>query len=237
MANKLVVGNMKMNLSYDEVEEYIDRMQGYQDCIICPSYIYVPYFIDSGFTTGVQDVASYDNGAYTGEVSAKQLASLGVKYTIIGHSERRELFNDTDALIKEKIIKALTNNLKVILCVGETLTERENNQAKKKIADQLLTDLKDIDNINDDNLIIAYEPIWAIGTGKVPSNDDIDEIISYIKELTNKEYHINPKVLYGGSTNDANIKELAQIKSVDGFLVGGACLVPDKFIKIIEAVR
>ncbi len=233
---KLVVGNMKMNLTLYEVENYITEMINYKDCVICPSSVFCSLFEKKGYTVGLQNISEYDNGAYTGEVSTAQANSLNIKYVIIGHSERRQYFKETDDVINKKVVKSLNDNLKVILCVGETLAEREDNKTKDKIKKQLMEDLKDIDS-NKQNLIIAYEPIWAIGTGKIPTSEQIIDIISFIKTTLKQELGITPKVLYGGSTNENNITELNDIDIVDGFLVGGACLSPDKFKKIIETTR
>lgn len=236
-SKKLVVGNMKMNLTMNEVKEYIESMTDYHDCVICPSSLFIPYFKDAGFVLGTQNISEYSNGAYTGEISVMQAKSLDIDYTIIGHSERREYFCETDEMINNKVIKALDNGLKVILCVGETLEERETGVTKDKIEKQILEDLKNINDNCYENIIVAYEPIWAIGTGKIPSEEDIIEIVELIKETVNNEYHFIPNVLYGGSTNEKNIEQLKDINIVDGFLVGGACLVPEKFKKIIEATR
>lgn len=233
---KLVVGNMKMNLTLYEVENYITEMKDYKDCVICPSSVFCSLFEEKGYTVGLQNISEYDNGAYTGEISTAQANSLNIKYVIVGHSERREYFKETDEVINKKVIKALNDNLKVILCVGETLVERENNKTKDKIKKQLIDGLKEINN-NSQNLIIAYEPIWAIGTGKIPTNEQIIDVVSFIKTTLKQELNINPKVLYGGSTNEKNIAELNTIDLVDGFLVGGACLSPEKFKKIIETTR
>lgn len=233
---KLVVGNMKMNLTLYEVENYITEMNDYKDCVICPSSVFCSFFEQKGYTVGLQNISEYDNGAYTGEISTAQANSLNIKYAIVGHSERREYFKETDEAINKKVVKALNDNLKVILCVGETLSEREENKTKDKIKNQLLKDLKDIDK-NSQNLIVAYEPIWAIGTGKIPTNEQIIDVVSFIKSTLNEEFNLNPKVLYGGSTNEKNITELNTINLIDGFLVGGACLIPEKFKKIIETTR
>lgn len=237
MTKKLVVGNMKMNLTLDEVKDYISKMQDYKDCVICPSYLYLPYFIDADFLVGAQNLSLYEKGAYTGEVSAIQAASIGVDYAIIGHSERRLFIHEDDLIVNAKVKRALSSKLKVILCVGETREEKNLGITKDKIEKQLLDDLVDIPKEDISDVLIAYEPIWAIGTGEVPLNEEIHDIVSFIKKTVKKEFHYTPKVLYGGSTNEKNIKELNTIDNVDGFLVGGACLVPDKFIKIIETVK
>lgn len=235
---KLIVGNMKMNLTLKEVKSYIKEMEDYKDCaIVCPSSLYLSYFIENGFTIGIQNISEYNIGAYTGDIAPVQAVSMGIDYTIIGHSERREYYGEDDAMINRKIINALNNKLKVILCIGETLEEKENNMTEDKIKKQLLNDLQNIDSKLYENVIIAYEPIWAIGTGKVPNSEDIYTITKLIKETIKEKFSYEPKVLYGGSTNDNNIEELNKITNVDGFLIGGACLVPAKFIKIIETIK
>lgn len=235
--NKILIGNMKMNLTYPEVKNYIDKMKNYKDFIICPSSLYVSYFIDSGFNVGVQNISEYGQGAYTGEISVSQISSMNIKYSLIGHSERRHKFNETDEIINNKLIKAVSNNIISILCIGETLEERDSSLTKEVIKKQIENDLKNIEESLYENIIIAYEPVWAIGTGRVPSREDIEETVKYIKKIINDNYGFNPKVLYGGSVNENNINDLKEIDNVDGFLVGGACLVPDKFIKIIETIN
>jgi triosephosphate isomerase len=234
---KLVVGNMKLHLSKEEVIKYVEDMKDYKDCVICPTYIYLPYFIEKGFTVGSQDISQFDLGAFTGEVAASQIKSIGAEYTIIGHSERREYFKEDNELINDKVKTAIDNGLKVILCVGETEDERDNGLTNEKIKKQLLNNLKGIEHRYYENIIIAYEPIWAIGTGNVPSNNDIQKVVSFIKEVVHDNFEYMPLVLYGGSTNDKNIEELSSIHIVDGFLVGGACLKPEQFKKIIETTR
>ncbi len=235
--NKLVVGNMKMNLTVDEINDYIYKLEQHKNFIICPSSIYIPYFIKEGFNVGLQNISEYGMGAYTGEISVNQATSMGVKYTLVGHSERREYFKEDDDVINRKLRKSVSNNLISILCIGETLEEKEAGKTLETIKRQLEEDLRDIDSEYYENIIIAYEPIWAIGTGKVPTNEEIDATVTFIKETIKSAFNFEPKVLYGGSTNDKNIVELNKINVVDGFLVGGACLIPDKIIKIIETVN
>lgn len=235
--SKLLIGNMKMNLTYPEIMEYIEQMKNYNNFIICPSSLYIPYFIENGFEVGVQNISEYGQGAYTGEISVTQANSMNIKYSLIGHSERRIKFNENDKIINNKLRKTVSNNLNAILCIGETFEEKEQLLTKEVLKKQIINDLDEVDEFYLKNIIIAYEPVWAIGTGKVPSLEDIKEIIEYIKEVVNKTYGFNPKVLYGGSINENNINDLKTIDIVDGFLVGGACLVPEKFIKIIETIN
>lgn len=235
MENKLIVGNMKMNLTYEEIVRYLNNFNETKDnVVICPTSIYVPLFLDKQFKVGLQNVFYKDMGAYTGEISPKQAKSLGISYVIIGHSERRQILKETDETINLKIIESLNSNLKVILCIGETLDERQNNQTNSVIKNQLTEDLK---NVNEtDNLIIAYEPIWAIGTGLTPTNSEIKETIDFINSTTEKLLSKKIPVLYGGSVTDENIEELNTISNVSGFLVGGASTKADTFTNIIKEV-
>lgn len=235
--NKIIVGNMKMNLTYDMIKNYIDKLKGYKNFIICPSSLYLPYFIDNNFDVGIQNISEHGMGSYTGEISVSQAKSIGVKYAIIGHSDRRDKYNETDEIINEKMRKAVSNDLISILCVGETLSEKISGNAQEKIKKQLVEDLRDIDREYYKNIVVAYEPIWSIGTGKIPSNEEIEEMIVFIKRVINHKFNFTPLVLYGGSTNEENIGQLKLIENIDGFLVGGASLIPDKIIKMIETVN
>lgn len=224
---KILAANFKMNLTLNEINEYIDKIKDIdnKNIVLIPSNIYIPYFLNKKFSVGVQDAYYLDNGAFTGEVSAKQISSLGVNYAIIGHSERRMYFNETNDILNKKILSCESNGLKVIYCIGETKEERESNKTKEVLLKQLGEGLKGASEV-----IIAYEPRWAIGTNVTPTNEEIEDIISFIKSK------YNYKVLYGGSTNDKNIASLNTISNVDGFLVGGASLDYDKFKKMIEIV-
>ena len=224
---KILAANFKMNLTLNEINEYIDKIKDIdnKNIVLIPSNIYIPYFLNKKFSVGVQDAYYLDNGAFTGEVSAKQISSLGVNYAIIGHSERRMHFNETNDILNKKILSCESNGLKVIYCIGETKEERESNKTKEVLLKQLDEGLKGASEV-----IIAYEPRWAIGTNVTPTNEEIEDIISFIKSK------YNYKVLYGGSTNDKNIASLNTISNVDGFLVGGASLDYDKFKKMIEIV-
>ena len=171
---------------------------------------------------------SDDYGAYTGHVNSKMLKNVGAKYVILGHSENRQS-GETDKLINLKIKSAIKSNLKVIFCIGETLSEKRKKITNKVLAKQITNGLKSIKNSS--NIIIAYEPVWSIGTGLIPKSNDLLNSISYIKSKFNKK---TPKVLYGGSVNDKNIVELKDINVIDGFLIGGASQNSKKFIDIIK---
>mgnify|MGYP002014742673 FL=1 len=167
-------------------------------------------------------------GAYTGHVNSKMLKNVGAKYVILGHSENRQS-GETDKLINLKIKNAIKSNLKVIFCIGETLSEKRKKITKKILAKQIKNGLKSIKDTS--KVIIAYEPVWSIGTGLIPKSNDLLDSISYIKSKFNKK---TPKVLYGGSVNNKNIAQLKDINIIDGFLIGGASQSPKKFIDIIK---
>lgn len=234
---KLIVANFKMNLLKNDILEYLNHFDNKcSNVIFCPSNIYLNYFLDKNLTVGSQDVSSNEMGAYTGDVSASQLKSLGVKYTIIGHSERRKYHND-DNLINDKLTNALNTGLIPIMCIGESKEERDNNKTLDVLKKQLDEALNSINKDLLSDVVIAYEPIWAIGTGLVPNNKDIYETISFIKEYLQKEYNLTLKVLYGGSVNDQNITDLEQINNVDGYLIGGSSIDYNKFLDIIDKVN
>ena len=167
-------------------------------------------------------------GAHTGHVNSKMLKNVGAKYVILGHSENRQS-GETDKLINLKIKNAIKSNLKVIFCIGETLSEKRKKITKKILAKQIKNGLKSIKDTS--KVIIAYEPVWSIGTGLIPKSNDLLDSISYIKSKFNKK---TPKVLYGGSVNNKNIAQLKDINIIDGFLIGGASQSPKKFIDIIK---
>ncbi len=234
---KIIVANMKMNLTVDMIHDYIAQMSQYKDFIICPSYIYIPYFIEDGFTVGAQNISGQFMGENTGEISVNQLVSMKIKYVIVGHSDRRHHFNEKDDIINQKVRIATSNNLTCILCIGETTSEKKTGIAKEVIRRQLIEDLAGVEPKFYKNIIIAYEPMWAIGTGVVPTCDEIQEIVEFIKETVNDKYEFVPLVLYGGSTNENNIQTLCKVNIVDGFLIGRASLEPEKLKKIIETVN
>lgn len=236
MANKLVVGNIKMNMRFGEIANYLSLFKtiNSKNVIICPSYIYIPYFLKYNFEVGSQNVCSYEDGGYTGEISAKQLRSIGVKYTIVGHSERRINLKETDIDINKKIKCALKENLKVILCVGETLEELNLLKKYVVLKKQIRNALYDIEDLS--NVIISYEPVWSIGTNKMPEISEIERTCSFIKQLVFDMFKKNIKVLYGGSINEKNISKLNKIDILDGFLIGSASINPNQFINIISQI-
>ena len=179
-----------------------------------------------------------ESGAYTGEVSGQMLKSIGVEYVIIGHSERRQYFAETDETVNQKLISALNCGLKPIVCVGETLEQRENGEAKNVVTKQIELALRNITDEQVANTIIAYEPIWAIGTGKTATKEDADEMIGTIREKISNIYRQSTAdrviIQYGGSVKSSNAKELFGMSDIDGGLVGGASLKAEEFSKIVN---
>ena len=236
---KYMIGNMKMNFTFEEVERYFNVLgtkAHSKQVIFCPTYLYVPYFIEQGFETAVQNTAQYDSGAYTGEVSPVQAASIGCSYTILGHSERRMYFHETDDIVSEKVKRALAAGLSVILCVGESDEEEKSGNTEEVLKRELTAVFSKLTEEEASRVIVAYEPIWAIGTGRVPTNDQIWEVASDIQKILKQMNILNVPILYGGSVNEGNIETLNQIDNISGFLVGGACLKPEQFLHMIEVV-
>lgn len=222
---KLIVGNLKMYFDGSEIKNYLDNLIRDDNVVVCPSYIHIPYFLNKNINVGLQDVSMYEKGSFTGEVSALQGVNIGVTYALIGHYETRK-YND-NKIINLKIKNALKHNMNVMLCVGETLDEKNNNLTLDVIKKQLDECL---DGING-KVIIVYEPIWSIGSGLIPTNEEIKNITNFIKE------NYNYKVLYGGSVNLQNIDTLNKISNIDGFLVGLSASKVDEFNEIIKEVN
>lgn len=216
-----------MNFSKDEIEKYKEKIEEntYPDLVICPQDIYLGIMKSDSYKLGAQNVSEYDEGAYTGENSAEALKSLGTEYVIVGHSERRQKFKETNEQINNKIKIALKNKLVPILCIGESLQEK--NIRNDIIKYQLDECLKGVNQ----QVIIAYEPIWAIGTGIIPTKQEIEETITYIKEINDSE------VLYGGSVDENNIETLCSIQNIDGLLIGTASLDPNKLLRILSKIK
>ncbi len=218
----IIALNNKCNLTKEEFLTYMTKLNEIQSkhtIILCPSFTNINLYSSNSIHLGAQNVSSYEEGAYTGEISAKQLKKLGVEYCIVGHSERRIYQKETNTDIKYKITHLLQENIRPILCIGESKEERESKMADKVILQELESALSDLKKEDLNKIIIAYEPIWAIGTGFIPNNDEIEEMFSIIKQ----KYPDNP-VLYGGSVNQNNIEELKKISSIDGYLLGGLSL-------------
>ena len=246
MRKKIVAGNWKMNKNPMETKEFFEKFNSLvkdseNEIVICAPFIDLAVATNEkavNIAVGAQNMHFEDKGAYTGEVSCKMLKSIGIEYVIIGHSERREYFNETDDSVNKKLKVALRENITPILCVGETLEERENGIAKDKIVSQIRKDFDKIEKDDAIKIVIAYEPIWAIGTGKTASKEDANEACKWIrneiKSLYNDEVAEQVKILYGGSVKSSNAKDLFEMSDIDGGLVGGASLEPEEFAKIVN---
>ena len=246
MRRKVIAGNWKMNKSPKDVEEFMERFTGLvsdteNEVILCVPFIdlckAVKLSKGTNVKIGAQNMHFKDSGAYTGEISPKMLNDLNVEYVIIGHSERREYFNETDETVNLKIKAALTHYLKPIVCVGETLEQREAGITKEFVTGQVRNALKEITEDELKKIIIAYEPIWAIGTGKTASKEDANEVCKWIREELRALYgDVADEIIiqYGGSVKSSNAKDLFEMSDIDGGLVGGASLEPEEFSKIVK---
>ena len=228
---KIIVANLKMNFGLDEAINYKNSInEKFDNLIVCPPYIYIRDMMSDNYIIGSQDGYYIDKGAYTGEISFNQLNSIGVKYSIIGHSERRHKLFEDNKIVKDKYVACLNNNITPILCVGETLEERQNNKTLEIIRFQLESIFKDY---KIENVIIAYEPVWAIGTNVTPTLIEIEEVHQNIKNIMN-ELNIETKILYGGSVNINNIEAFSKSNYIEGFLIGSASLDPNNLMKMIK---
>ena len=247
MRKKVIAGNWKMNMLPDETIKYIDELAKLvkdtkNEVILCVPYTDLFYALltaqNTNIKIGAQNMHFEEKGAYTGEVSGKMLKSINVDYVIIGHSERRQYFNETDESVNKKVKAAFANELKPIVCVGETLEQREENKTVEIITKQVELALKGLTEAQVENTIIAYEPIWAIGTGKTATSEDANNSIKAIRNKIAEIYgqNIADRVIiqYGGSVKSKNAKELFTMSDIDGGLVGGASLEPEEFSKIVN---
>lgn len=249
MRRKVIAGNWKMNMLPNEAMNFINDLEPTAKTATCEIILCVPYTDlfyslltaqNTKIKIGAQNMHWEEKGAYTGEISPQMLTCINVEYVIIGHSERRQYFAETDETVNKKVKAAFANNLKPILCVGETLKQRELGLAEEVITRQTTLALEGLTKEQVENTIIAYEPIWAIGTGKVATkedaNDAIKQIRNQIASLYAEETAKNITILYGGSVNSKNAKELFSTSDIDGGLVGGASLKIDEFDAIIKSI-
>ncbi|WP_404454171.1 triose-phosphate isomerase [Virgibacillus necropolis] len=249
MRNKVIAGNWKMNKVLAEAEQFVQEVvkkdptdQGVE-AIVCAPFPFLAKLVDQTKNTSVkiaaQNMHFAENGAYTGEVSPVMLKDLGVTHVVIGHSERREYFAETDETVNKKVHAAFDHDLAPIVCVGETLDQREANETMNHIEKQVKEGLKELTEAQIAKTIVAYEPIWAIGTGKTASSSDANEVCLHIrnviKEMTSEKTANQVVIQYGGSVKPANVDELLAQSDIDGALVGGASLDADSFIQLVEA--
>ena len=250
MRKNIVAGNWKMNLNREEgiklVEEVISLVSSDNnvEVVFSPSFLYLHKVNkmcanDNLLQTASQNISHNESGAFTGEVSAQMVNSLNVKYTILGHSERREYFNETNIELKQKVDLSLKNNLEIIFCCGESLNQRESGIHFDWIKQQLTESVFHLTEKEFEKVVIAYEPIWAIGTGVTASSDQAEEIHQFVRNVITEKYNENiaenTSILYGGSCNPTNAKELFSKKNIDGGLIGGASLNAENFTRIIKS--
>ncbi len=246
----IIAGNWKMNKANQEAKSFVGEIQnrildkGDTNVIFCPPFTSLFTIVDSlknsQFSVGAQNVHWDVEGAYTGEISVDMLSSIGADYVIVGHSERRHIFGESDDFINKKIIAVNKSQLIPIFCIGETLEQRKSGLTGNVLKDQIEFGLEEIDRIDPSQFIIAYEPVWAIGTGETASESQIEQthlkIKSYLKVLFGSKGEEVP-LLYGGSVNDKNAESLIKTDGVNGFLIGGSSLKVDSFCEIINIVK
>ncbi len=254
MKPKIVIGNWKMNKDFEEAEDLIstieDELADFQlqtEVVLCPPAIYAELVTDhaseegSNFYAGLQNVSEYENGAYTGEISAEMQASMDVSFCIVGHSERRKYFGETDEIVLKKMHRLLSNDIVPVMCCGETLEERKAGKHFEIVEKQIESTICTLTPEELERVMIAYEPIWAIGTGETATPEQAQEMLAFIRSLIEKKFGtqlaVFTYILYGGSCNAKNALELFSQPDVDGGLIGGASLKADEFIKIIEAAE
>lgn len=250
MRHKIVAGNWKMHKNAEETEdllnELIDKLPNDAEVqvIVAPTFVNLASAVDhlefTNIGVAAQNMSQFESGAYTGEISADMLKSIGVNIVIIGHSERRAYFNETDFILAEKVTTALKHDMTVIFCFGEELKDRQNKQHFNVVENQLRDGLFHIQNDDWEKIVLAYEPVWAIGTGETASPEQAQEMHQFIREVVQKRYgnDIADKVsiLYGGSVKPENAKEIFSKPDVDGGLIGGAALKAADFAAIVSSI-
>jgi triosephosphate isomerase len=252
MRQKIVAGNWKMNKTFEEADDLLfditKRMENLPSdiqLIVCPPSVYLELATDIveeddiALKVGAQNVSQFENGAYTGEVSAAMLSSMNMDYCIIGHSERRKYFNETHDMLTQKLNRLLEYGIQPIFCCGEVLEERESGKHFDVVKAQIEDSVFHLNDQEMSNVVIAYEPVWAIGTGKTASSAQAQEMHAFIRGLIKEKYGEEladeVSILYGGSCNPGNAQELFANPDVDGGLIGGAALKADDFIKIAQS--
>lgn len=252
MKSKLVIGNWKMNQSFEDAETLTTAIQDEiadvnlkSEVVICPPFPYLELVTDladeANFYAGAQNCSQFKNGAYTGEVSAEMLVSLGVEFCIVGHSERRKYFGETNAIVAEKVNRLVEQELIPVVCCGEQLEDRKAGNHFKVVEKQIQESLFHLPKEEMEHVVIAYEPVWAIGTGETATPAQAEEMHSFIRSLIEKKYGTetayNAYIIYGGSCNAKNAMDLFSQEDVDGGLIGGASLKAADFVQIIEAAE
>lgn len=251
MRKPIIAGNWKMYKTFDEAVEFAEAVrekipsEDKVDSVICAPALYLPTLVDIAIETdlaiGAQNMHFENEGAFTGEISPAQLSAINVDYVILGHSERREYFNETDEAINKKVKAALSHGIVPIICCGETLEEREAGQTEAKVSSQVKAALEGFTDEEVKHMVIAYEPIWAIGTGKTATADDANSVCGKIRETVGELYGSDTaesiRIQYGGSVKPENIEELLSKEHIDGALVGGASLSVDSYLALLNSIR
>ncbi|MCK0156423.1 triose-phosphate isomerase [Cellulophaga sp. F20128] len=249
MRSKIVAGNWKMNKTLAETNVLLSELTGKlpdttAEVMVAPTFVNLAAAVQDVSASSIQVIAQNmhfaENGAYTGEISADMLLDIGVDTVIIGHSERRAYFGETDAILAKKVVAALAKNLRVVFCFGEELEDRKTDNHFKLVAEQLKNGLFQLDASAWSKIVLAYEPVWAIGTGETASPEQAQEMHAFIRKTIANQYNTeiadSVSILYGGSVKPANAKEIFSKEDVDGGLIGGAALNADDFIAIISAI-
>ena len=247
MRKPIIAGNWKMNKTIDQgisfVNEIKEKIAGTDvEVVLCPPATMLAPLkqatVGTGIKIGAQNMHQADDGAFTGEISAAMLSDLKIDYAIIGHSERRQYFNETDHSVNEKVVKALETGITPIMCCGETLEEREAGKTNELVKNQVLAGLEGVPAEKIKTVVVAYEPIWAIGTGKTSTSEDANTVIAFIREsigaLYGTEVSEAVRIQYGGSVKPSNVKTLMAESDIDGALVGGASLDPESFLGLLD---
>lgn len=248
MRKRIIAGNWKMHKTVAEALQFVSELEGkipsseQVDAVVCAPFVHLPALVEkvksSPLSIGSQNMHFEDEGAYTGEVSPVMLKDIGVQYVIIGHSERRQYYNETCECVHMKAKAAYEHGLTPIICVGESFEEKEDGKTKEIVSSQVIKALANLSSNDVANSVIAYEPVWAIGTGKTPTAAEANEVIRFIRSVVEDQYDQqvanNIRLQYGGSVKPENIKEFMSQSDIDGALVGGASLKPDAFLKLLE---
>ncbi|SFM21741.1 triosephosphate isomerase [Gracilibacillus orientalis] len=249
MRKKVIAGNWKMNKLLGEAVQFVEdtkdkvASKDKVESVVCAPFPYLPTLVEKTKGTNLEIAAQNmhfeESGAFTGEVSPSMLADIGVTYVVLGHSERREMFDDTDGVVNKKAKAAFAHHLTPIICVGETLDQREANETKSVVETQVKAALEGLSEDQVKESIIAYEPIWAIGTGKTATSEQANEVCTHIREVVADAVSAAVadavRIQYGGSVKPANVDELLAQSDIDGALVGGASLEADSFLQLVEA--
>lgn len=246
MRKPIIAGNWKMTMSIDEAKSFVnairDKINTDVEAVLCAPFTMLKDLKEATAGTeikvGAQNMHFEESGAFTGEISPLMLKEIAVDYVIIGHSERRQYFNESDETVNKKVLKALEHHILPILCCGESLEQREAGETKDVVKTQVEKGLAGVDIVGLANIVIAYEPIWAIGTGKTATSSQANDVIAYIREVVatmfGEEAAAKVRIQYGGSVKPSNVSEIMNESDIDGALVGGASLQPDSFLSLVN---